>query len=192
MDDNSKIIEFLKLMDKFKFVQREIYLSDSKTKENDAEHSWHLAMFLMLFEKNLPKDLDKLKMLKMALIHDLPEIYAGDVFTFDKKERVDKQKRELDAAKKLFKKLPEYLEKEFMEIFLEFEEQKTKEAKIVKSFDKIQPLLQNLLSNSKGLKENNVSIKQVDEHKRELMVHDDFVYEIYTKLFDELKKNSDL
>ena len=87
-----KIISFLKEIDKFKDVKREIFLKDRN--ENDAEHSWHLAMFVILFERDLPEKLDFKKMLKFALMHDLVEIYAGDTFFFDEEGRKDKKERE--------------------------------------------------------------------------------------------------
>ena len=71
---DSKILSFLKEIEKFKLIERRVYCSDLKRKESDAEHSWHLAMFIILFEKDIAKNLDIAKMLKMALIHDLAEI----------------------------------------------------------------------------------------------------------------------
>src|SRR3989338_476599 len=99
---DSKILSFLKEIEKFKLIERRVYCSDLKRKESDAEHSWHLAMFIILFEKDIAKNLDIAKMLKMALIHDLVEIYAGDTFAFDKEGQKTKKERELMAGQKLF------------------------------------------------------------------------------------------
>lgn len=188
VDRIDTILSFLKEIGKFKNVEREIWTSDLKRKESDAEHSWHLAMFLILFEKDLPKDLDFAKTLKLALMHDLVEIYAGDTFAFDNDKRSTKKEREAEAAEKLFSRLPDDLCEEFKNYFEEYEKGETNEAKIVKSFDKLQPILQNLCSEGKAWKEHGLTLSDVDNYKRKFVEHDDFILGIYEKLLDEAKK----
>jgi len=183
-----KIIRFLKEIDKLKLVEREPYCSDLKTREDDACHSWHLAMFLILFQKDLPKDLDSERMLKIALIHDLVEIYAGDTFAFDKVNKKTQKKRELAAAKKLFSQLPDDLNKDLSGLFREFEEVKTPEAKMVQSFDKIAPMLQNLICNGMAWKKHGIKYKDIDDYKRHLMTHNDLIYKIYRGFLEEAKE----
>lgn len=182
-----KLLSFLKEIEKFKKIEREIFYADVDRQETDAEHAWHLAMFLILFEKDLPQDADLKKMLKLALMHDLVEIYAGDTFAFDKEAKKNQKEREMDAAKKLFSQLPDDLEKEFMDLFIEFEEEKTKEAQIVQSFDKLQPMLQNIIADGKAWKKNNVTYKDIEDYKRKRMEHNEFILGIYTKLLAEAK-----
>lgn len=180
-----KIIDFLKEIEKLKYVEREIYLKHRK--ENSVEHSWHLAMFVILFEKDLPKELNFEKMLKMALIHDLVEIYAGDTFAFDPDGIKGKKEREQKAAEKLFSQLPEDLNKELMDLFYEYEKRESQESKFVKSFDQIQPILQNLTSEGKSWKEHNIKYETVDNVKRKNMTHNELILEIYEKLMKEAK-----
>jgi putative hydrolase of HD superfamily len=182
------LLDFLKEIEKYKLIEREVYCSDLKRRESDAEHSWHLAMFIFLFQKDLPRNLDFNKMLKLALMHDLVEIYAGDTFTFDKINQKTKKTKELAAAKKLFAKLPPDLSREFMELFTEYEDLSTKEAKVVKSFDKIQPILQNLCSEGKSWKEHRIKYKDIDEIKRKYVIHDKVILKIYEKLMNEAKR----
>ena len=133
---NSRIdslLSFLKEVEKYKTVERKVWTSNLNRAESNAEHSWHMAMFLLLFKKELPQDANFTKMLKMALIHDLVEIYSGDTFAFDKKGRENKKQRESEASEKLFSQLPEDLKKEFSELFNEYEGCESKESKIVKS-----------------------------------------------------------
>lgn len=181
------ILFFLREIEKCKTVQRQIYCSDLARTESDAEHSWHLAMILILFQKELPNGLDFQKMLKMALMHDLVEIYAGDTFAFDAEGRKTKKEREMAAAEKLFSQLPDDLKKEFTDLFNEFEEEKTPEAKFVVSFDKIQPVLQNLCSGGKAWKEHNLTVSIVDEYKRKHMEHSSLTLDIYERLLEEGK-----
>ena len=182
------ILSFLQKIEKYKTVEREMFCSDLERIESDAEHSWHLAMFLLLFEKELPEGLDMNKMLKLALMHDLVEIYAGDTFAFDKESQSTKKERELESAKKLFSQLPDDLHKEFDDLFNEYEEANTSEAKIVKSFDKIQPILQNLCSGGKSWKKHGITFSEIDEYKRKHMEHNPFVLQIYEKLLDDAKE----
>ena len=92
MDRLNKQIEFLKEIEKFKSIERFIYLNSGR-RETDPEHSWHMAMFLLVLERDLPKNLNLTKMLKMALMHDLVEIYSGDVSAFDDIGREGKKTR---------------------------------------------------------------------------------------------------
>lgn len=189
MEDRiNKILSFLQEIEKYKTVEREMFSSNLTRTESDAEHSWHIAMFLLLFKKELPENLNMKKMLKLALMHDLVEIYAGDTFAFDKENQATKKEREFQAAGKLFSQLPEDLYKEFMDLFNEYEEAKTSEAKIVKSFDKIQPILQNLCSDGKSWKKHGITFSDIDEYKRKYMEHNDFVLKIYEKLLNDAKK----
>lgn len=191
MEDRiDKIISFLHEIEKYKLVKREMFCSDLERKESDAEHSWHVAMFLILFEKELPNDLDSKKMLKLALMHDLVEIYAGDTFAFDKEKQATKKEREFTAAKKLFAQLPDDLNKHFAELFEEYEKAESPEAKIVKSFDKIQPILQNICSDGKAWKKHGIAFLDIDNYKRKFMEHNDFILHVYEKLLDDAKKKN--
>lgn len=183
----NQLIDFLKTIEKAKHIERKVYLSGMDRPESDAEHSWHVAMFVILFEKEFPR-LNTSRMLKMALIHDLVEIYAGDTFAFDKDHQKSQKEREERAAEKLFKKIPKDLEKDFWQLFKEYENGITKEGQIARSFDKLQPILQNILSHGDAWKKHNVSYKDIDDYKRQFMNHDPIILEIYQKLLKEAKK----
>lgn len=184
------ILSFLKEIEKYKTVKREMFCSEQDRKESDAEHSWHLAMFILLFEKDLPKDLNMEKMLKLAMMHDLVEIYAGDTYAFDKEGKKTKKEREEKAAEKLFSQLPEDLCKEFRQLFDEYENTETQEAKTVKSFDKVQPILQNLCSDGKSWKKHNNTYTEIDNYKRKHVEHNKLILDIYETLMDEAKKKN--
>jgi putative hydrolase of HD superfamily len=182
-----KLISFLKEIDKFKIIERKIWCTGLNHVESDAEHAWHVAMFLFLFEKDLPKGLDFARMLKLALMHDLVEIYAGDTFAYDKENRKSKKEREAKSAEKLFSQLPEDLQSEFKALLEEYEEKTTKESQFVHSFDKIQPILQNLITDGKTWKTYNIKYKDIDDYKRKMMLHNDIVLVVYEKLLAEAK-----
>ena len=71
-------INFIREMDKEKFIGRQTYLSDGKRKENDAEHAWHLALMTFLLSEYANEPIDVLKTMVMVLFHDVVEIDAGD------------------------------------------------------------------------------------------------------------------
>jgi len=142
-----KQIEFIIEVDKLKQIYRQTLLMDGSRNENDAEHSWHLALMAMVLHEYSPKkDLDITKVLKMLLIHDLVEIYAGDTFCYDEKANLNKAERELEAAERLFNILPPDQSQEFRALWDEFEERKTPEALFASSLDRIQPLICNYLT----------------------------------------------
>ncbi len=155
--------------------------------ESDAEHAWHMAMMVMLFEKDLPPQVDRVKLYKMALMHDLVEIYAGDTFAFDQEGKRTKEQREADAAKKLFSQLPHGLKQEFTELFFEFDGFVTLESKYAQSFDKLQPMVNNLCTCGTAWKNNNINYSQVDDYKRHLMEHDPFVLALYEHTLKEAR-----
>ena len=142
-----KQLEFIIEVDKLKQIYRQTLLMDGSRNENDAEHSWHLALMAMVLQEYSPKkDLDITKVLKMLLIHDLVEIYAGDTFCYDEKANWNKNQRELEAAERLFSILPPDQNQEFRDLWDEFEKRETPEALFAASLDRIQPLICNYLT----------------------------------------------
>ncbi|HZJ57796.1 MAG TPA: HD domain-containing protein [Clostridia bacterium] len=139
-----KQIDFIVEVDKLKNIYRQTLLMDGSRNENDAEHSWHLALMAMVLKEHSPKkDLDITKVLKMLLVHDLVEIYAGDTFCYDEKANLDKAHRELVAAERLYSLLPSDQGQELRALWDEFEEKETPEALFASSLDRLQPLICN-------------------------------------------------
>lgn len=144
MDDISKVFDFIIEADKMKTVLRRSLIYDGSRRENDAEHSWHLAIMAVLFEKYAPFPINMEKVLKMTLVHDLVEIYAGDTFAYDTVGYADKAEREKAAADKLFVICPEA--EPLRVLWEEFDAEQTNEAKYAASLDKVQPFLSNALN----------------------------------------------
>src|SRR5687767_10013529 len=118
--DILKQVAFIKEIDKLKYIQRKTRLFQSDRHENDAEHSWHLAMMAIVLGKHSDKPVDILKVLKMVLIHDIVEIDAGDTFIYDTIKDHINSEEELIAAKRIFGILPEEQAEEFISIWQEF------------------------------------------------------------------------
>lgn len=162
--DIESAIEFLKEIEKFKTCERVCQTTSIGRAESDAEHSWHLAAFLILLENEFA-DIDFAKVLKMALIHDLPEIYAGDTNPY-RGDTTHKEENEKKAAEQLFSILPESASKSFLSLFHEYLAQETPESKIVKSADKLMPLIQNLCTHAhhSSYRKLNVEYHEVSEY----------------------------
>lgn len=156
-----KQFEFLKEIDKEKNIFRQTYLADGMRKENDAEHAWHMALFVVVLSEYANEDIDVLKTMKIVLIHDLIEIYAGDTYAYDSKGNESKRGRELAAADRLFNILPKDQAEEFRALWDEFEENITPEARFANTMDKIQPLMLNNASEGRSWEEHGVHASQV-------------------------------
>ncbi len=143
--DIESTIDFLKEIEKFKTCERTCQTTQIGRAESDAEHSWHLAVFLVLLENEF-ENIDFAKLLKLALIHDLPEIYAGDTNPY-RGDTTNKEENERNAAEKLFAILPDPAAKKLSSLFDDYLNQESVESQIVKSADKLMPLIQNLCTN---------------------------------------------
>lgn len=138
-----KDIEFIVELDKMKSILRQTSLIEEDKREDDAQHSWHIAVMTMVLNEYANEELDDKKVIKMLLIHDIVELYAGDTFCYDKKGNKDKRERELLAADKIFGMLKEEKALEFRALWDEFEEMETPEALFAASMDRLQPMLNN-------------------------------------------------
>jgi len=156
-------ISFLLEIDQLKQVFRQTYLLDESRKENDAEHSWHFAMFAVLLVEYANEKVDLLKVVKMALVHDLVEIDAGDTFLYDVAGNADKAEREEKAAKRIFGLLPPDVGPELHDLWIEFEAKETPEAKFAGSLDRLQPFLHNIHTQGRAWSEHGISAKQIRE-----------------------------
>ncbi|SHJ93494.1 HD domain-containing protein [Desulforamulus aeronauticus] len=158
----SKQLAFIVEIDKLKQILRQSVVTGSVRNENDAEHSWHLAvMAILLSEYASTKEIDILRVVKMVLIHDLVEIDAGDTFCYDAKGYEDKAQREQKAADRLFNLLPSDQASEIMELWREFEDLTTPEARFAACLDRIQPLLLNYHTNGHTWKKPGVTSQMV-------------------------------
>ncbi len=156
-----KQIKFAIVIDEMKNIFRRNLIIDGSRRENDAEHSWNLAMLAMLFEEYSTEKVDLEKVLKIALVHDLIEVYAGDTFAYDVKGNEDKLQREIESADKLFGILDPIQGAEIRALWDEFEAKETPESKYANAIDRIQPLINNYMTNGHTWKEGDVHAPQI-------------------------------
>lgn len=139
-------LKFTAEIDKMTGILRRTLLVDQSRRENDAEHSWHIAVMAMLFEEYAIEKVNVARVTEMCVVHDLVEIYAGDTFAYDVKGNEDKKAREAAAADKLFGQLPEEQGKMIRALWEEFDAMETPDAKYAACLDRLQPFLHNTLT----------------------------------------------
>lgn len=177
-----KQIEFIKEIDKLKHILRRTVLMDGSRQENDAEHTWHLAMMAMVLLEHTPEPPNLAKVLNMLLIHDIVEIDAGDTFAYDAAGHEDKQEREMKAAERIFGLLPEDQKQELIALWLEFEQRQSQEAKYAAAIDRIQPLLHNYYTGGLSWRKHGVRSSQVLERISDVADIAPSLYELVTGL----------
>ncbi len=180
-----KQIDFIQEIDKIKYIQRRTKLFNSDRRENDAEHSWHLAMMAIVLIEHSDCEIDLLKVIKMVLIHDIVEIDAGDTFLYDQNKNHDNTAEEMKCAERIFGMLPKSQAEEFIQIWTEFEDGNSNEAKFAKSMDRLEPLLQNTSNDGGTWKEFGVKYQTVYDKKKVIENGSKELWNYAEKLIDE-------
>lgn len=161
MDRLNRQLAFVLELDKQKEIERQTYLASASRKEGDAEHAWHLAVMAFLLSEYANEEIDVFKAVKMALLHDVVEIDAGDTYAYDAEGNQTKQAREKRAADRIYGMLPDDQKEELRGLWEEFEAGVTPEAKFVNALDKVQPVLLNDASGGRSWIEHSVHKEQI-------------------------------
>lgn len=161
-----KQLDFMLELDKMKNIYRQTYVLHEDRKENDAEHSWHLAILAFMLEEYAAEPIDTLKVIKMVLIHDVVEIDAGDTYLYDEEGYKSKAEREEKAAQRIFGLLPDDQRDEYYALWREFEDDITYESRFASILDRMQPLLLNYTKGGIAWKEHGVHKEQVLSRNR--------------------------
>lgn len=158
--ETSKLLQFLHTVEELKKLERwrgQFFWKEYPRREryeSVADHSWRMAIMLAVIVDHLSQSLDLAKAMKMALIHDLPEIIVGDPsplgsdgtgkdsHAYNKDVAEQKFQKEKEAAQKIFGELPKEQGAELFGLWLEFEAQASFEAKVVVAIDKLEGKLQ--------------------------------------------------
>lgn len=177
--------DFIREIDKEKFITRQTFLSDAKRRENDAEHAWHMAIMTLLLSEYANEEIDVLRVISMLLIHDLVEIDAGDTYAYDA-EGLKTQKAREDAAKeRIFSLLPNEQKEELIALFDEFEAFESAESKFAHTMDNLQPLLLNDSNGGADWKAHGVCAKQVYGRQEKTKLGSEKLYKITDRLIQK-------
>lgn len=181
-------MKFILEIDKVKNVFRQTYLVDGNRKENDAEHSWHMAIMAFLLKEYAQEEVDIMRVVLMVLIHDLVEIDAGDTYAYDLDGLQTKREREVKAAERIFGLLPKDQGEQFRELWDEFEAYESAEAKYAHMLDNFQPLMLNDALDGKSWKEHKVKKSQIYSRNAKTMKGSEKIWEY---MQDLVQKNID-
>ena len=168
-------IRFIIEVDKVKNIFRQTYLADGQRKENDAEHSWHLALSAVLLKEHMKEDVDLMKVMIMVLIH----------YAYDAAGAVTKREREVKAADRIFGILPEDQGTYFRSLWDEFEEYESADAKFAHLLDNFQPLLLNDASDGRSWMEHEVHKSQVCKRNERIPETSEIVWEKMLEIMDK-------
>lgn len=181
MDERlKKQLDFALEIDKEKNIFRQTHLSGHGRNENDAEHSWHMAVMAYLLREYANEEVDITKVMLMCLIHDIVEIEAGDTYTYDEEAKKTQKSREDAAKEKIYSLLPEDQKQELIALFDEFEEYKTPEARYARAMDNLQPLILNDSNDGGDWKEHGVTAEQVYGRQRKTRLGSEKLFEEVT------------
>ena len=165
---------------------------DGERKENDAEHSWHLALMTALLSEHANEKIDVRKTMLMVLVHDIVEIDAGDTYAYDAAGNATKRERELKAAKRIFHLLPEDQAEELFQLWEEFEACETPEAKFAHSMDNIQPIMLNDATGGKAWREHQVKKSQVEKRQESTRAGSETIMEVAEEIIRRNVENGNL
>ena len=187
-----KQMEFALEIDKVKNIFRQTHLSNNGRNENDAEHSWHMAIMAYLLKEYSNEEIDIAKVMVMCLIHDLVEIDAGDTYAYDSEGQKTKKAREDAAKERIFSILPEDQRTEFIALFDEFEAYETPEAKFAHVMDNLQPIMLNNSNGGNDWKLHNVTAKQVGARQSKNKLGSEKLNEVTDRIIQENVENGSL
>ncbi len=160
-DELEKCFAFIIEVEKLKGITRRTKPLGQDRYENSAEHSWQISLLALVLSKYADESVNIEKVIKMLLVHDIGEIDADDVFFFDDAGRLDAKEKELAAMKRIFGLLPDEKAEELFELWNEFENGMSNEAKFARAIDRVMPVLQNLYNNRQSWTENGVTKEQI-------------------------------
>lgn len=183
-----KQMEFMLELDKMKNIYRQTLVLHEDRAENDAEHSWHLAIMAFLLAEYSNEKIGVLKTIKMVLLHDVVEIDAGDTYCYDVKGNESKAERETKAAERIFGLLPDDQKEEFHSLWREFEDAETPESKFANALDRVQPLMLNYKKGGVSWKEHGIHYGQVYDRTKKIQPGSGVLWDYIHAVIDECRK----
>ncbi len=187
-----KQLEFCLKLDEAKNILRQTHLSHHGRRENDAEHAWHMAVMAYVLRDYANEPVDVGKLLIMCLIHDIVEIEAGDTYAYDEAGKKTQAEREAAARDKLFGMLPADQAAELADLFDEFDEGKSPEARFANAMDNLQPLILNHSNGGKDWTDHQVTYDQVFQRQSRTEAGSKVLFDYTQQVLDDHVKKGNL
>ena len=184
-NDFERKLNFIFELDKLKSIYRQTYILKEDRKENDAEHSWHLAVMVVLLAEYSNEPINIEKTIKMVLLHDVVEIDAGDTYCYDAEENKTKEKRERAAAERIYHLLPDTQAKAYISLWQEFEDCNTPESRFANAVDRFQPFVLNFLRGGQSWREHRVTVNQVRKRMEPVKDGSERLWQYICKILDK-------
>lgn len=172
-------LAFLLEIDRMKETWRKNPVYGTNRVENDAEHSWHGAMAALVLSPLLPTGIDAHRIGRMMLVHDLGEIDTGDILVYAKDE-AKAAVEERTCLERILGILPESSRQEIRDLWIEFEEGITPEARAAQAIDRMLPCLENLASQGAAWKTHGVTLEQS-------LKRNSVIGEVFPTLWEEIR-----
>ena len=186
MDERiKKQLAFALEIDKVKNIFRQTHLSGHGRNENDAEHSWHMAIMAYLLREYANEEVDIAKVMLMCLIHDIVEIDAGDTYAYDTEAQKTQKAREDAAKERIYSILPEEQQAEFIALFDEFEACETAESRYAHAMDNLQPLILNNSNGGSDWREHGVTSEQIYRRQGKTREGSEELYKVTDRIIKE-------
>lgn len=184
------LIKFQDFLHEFQRIERVVDVPGRDAPENDVEHSFHLAMAAWYLADDFP-ELDRDKLIRYALIHDIVEVHAGDTFFVGpEEEQATKADREHAALKKISEDWREF--PELAATVEEYELKQNDEAQFIYALDKIMPIIVIMQANGKTWQDHNISYKKLYDAKYDKVIASKYIFPYFTKLMKMLEEKPEL
>ncbi len=184
-DRIEKQLSFVLEIDKLKNIFRQTHLSLNGRNENDAEHSWHMAIMAYLLKEYSNDEINIAKVMVMCLIHDIVEIDAGDTYAYDEAELSSQKSREDEAKERIFSILPKEQKEDLISLFDEFEKNESAEARFAHAMDNLQPLILNNSNDGGDWRDHNVTSEQIYKRQRKTKLGSEKLFEVTDKIIQD-------
>jgi putative hydrolase of HD superfamily len=185
--DIGRLLEFQRLMVSFQAVKRVTHIPPQFDAENDVEHSYTLAMTAWFLAPYFPV-LDRDKLIRYALVHDLVEVHAGDTYIYGDKELIDsKSTREAAALKQLERDWPDF--SDMTKSIRDYEHRQSAEAKFIYALDKIMPIMLIFIGEGYTWQKKSITPEMLDEVKRHKVKLSPEIQPYYDELYGLLLQN---
>ncbi|MEK7550095.1 MAG: HD domain-containing protein [Patescibacteria group bacterium] len=185
------LLNFSKMLHDFRLVERMYYANGTERRENDTEHSFNLALLAWYIADSQKLDLNKDLLLRYALIHDIPEVHAGDtyIYTKDAEYLASKNDREASAREKLYSDFSEF--PDFQAFLEQYLKQEDAESRFVYTLDKLLPIIDIFLDKGRSWQEHKVSLQMLIDAKTPKMKVSADIEKYYNEFLIILKENKE-
>jgi len=156
-----EVVRFIIEIDKLKAVTRKVKPLGVDRYENPAEHSWQIALLAWSLAPFAAAPVDINRVIKLLLVHDIGEIDTGDTMAFVTEGVAERKQAEREAVGRIFGMAAPHARDEMLDLWVEFEDESTAEARLAHAADRAMPVLLNLANNGQSWREHGITYERV-------------------------------